>query len=288
VDTPFIAETDERNQEFRCQVVREQPFRSSTNDVSQATDRCNLDFQFLFCAPPLPQQDEEEMTEDPPERTVRRRLTKKTTLVVKKQRKHIPTWFPLGSRLSKAEQRCIRGFTDSFRKAAAMDFYITKYQGKPMELLTPLFKAMTDGIHRLENQEAQEKEAVQGDLEDPADADSVPQPVAKKRKTLEALQRRARRVTIRLASMANRCFWLSACELTVHILTDGDCLQSHNNMRIFTRQLQWAAQECKRFLNNEREDTQAQAEHVKVQAVSFNLKVAPEEQVLCFVFLFVN
>ena len=45
--------------------------------------------------------------------------------------------------------------------------------------------------------------------------------------------------------MANRCFWISAAELTVHILTDGDCLQSHNNSTIFTRQLQWAMQQSK-------------------------------------------
>ena len=32
--SPFIAETDERNQDCRCQVKREQPFRSTTNDVS--------------------------------------------------------------------------------------------------------------------------------------------------------------------------------------------------------------------------------------------------------------
>ena len=37
---------------FRVQVRREQPFRSTSNDVCQATDRCNVDFQFLSCAPP--------------------------------------------------------------------------------------------------------------------------------------------------------------------------------------------------------------------------------------------
>ena len=38
-----------------------------------------------------------------------------------------------------------------------MDFYITKYQGKPMESLTSLFRYMTDGVHRLERQEEQEE-----------------------------------------------------------------------------------------------------------------------------------
>ena len=51
--------------------------------------------------------------------------------------------------------------------------------------------------------------------------------------------------------MGNRCYWLSACEVTVHILTGGDCLQSHNNTKLFTRQLQWAMHQCKRQLNHE-------------------------------------
>ena len=130
-----------------------------------------------------------------------------------------------------------------------MDFYITKYQGKMMEALTPLFQTMTSGIHRLEEQERQEEEE-QLQANKPQDEDSAtPQP--KRRKTQEDLKRRARRVCMRLASMGNRCYWLSCCEVTVHILTGGDCLQSHNNLRVFTRQLQWMMQQCKRQLNEE-------------------------------------
>ena len=73
----------------------------------------------------------------------------------------------------------------------------------------------------------------------------------KRRKTAEELERRARRVTMRLASMGNRCFWVSAAELVLHMLTDGDCLQSHRHQRIFTRHLQWAMQQCKRQLNQQ-------------------------------------
>ena len=86
---------------------------------------------------------------------------------------------------------------------------------------------------------------------------------------MEALTRRARRVTIRLASMANRCFWLSPAELVVHILTDGDCLQSHDNTRIFTRQLQWALQQCKRLLNHDAVEEAPAFSHQPVQAVAF-------------------
>ena len=55
----FIEEDDDRKQQFRYQVVREQPFRSTSNDVSQVTDRCNVDYQFLACVPPLPPEAED-------------------------------------------------------------------------------------------------------------------------------------------------------------------------------------------------------------------------------------
>ena len=110
-----------------------------------------------------------------------------------------------------------------------MDFYITKYQGKPMESLTPLFKCMTQGIHRLECEEAEEEKASEEKKKSaPADGDNVSLETAdKKRKTMEDVAYRCRRLTIRLASMANRCFWLSAAELLIHVFADGDCLQSH-------------------------------------------------------------
>ena len=73
----------------------------------------------------------------------------------------------------------------------------------------------------------------------------------KKRKTQADEAARARRVCVRLAAMANRCHWLSTTEITTHILTSGDALQSHYNVRVFTRQLQWAMQQCKRILNKE-------------------------------------
>ena len=49
--------------------------------------------------------------------------------------------------------------------------------------------------------------------------------------------------------MANRCFWVSAAELVVHMLTDGDCLQSHRHQCVVWKQLQGAMQQCKRHLN---------------------------------------
>ena len=177
---PYIADTDDRNQEFRCQVRREQPFRSTTNDVTQAADRCNVDFQFLPCAPPLPRDDEEPAPDnDAPQLEAdsaransgaaqpavpRRRRIRKKTGVVKdvgkpavKKRWQRPAWFPGSASLSSKDKACVTSFAAAFRKAASMDFYITKYQGKPMESLTPLFQPMTDGVHRLERQEEEEE-----------------------------------------------------------------------------------------------------------------------------------
>jgi hypothetical protein len=301
VATPYIEENDDRNQEFRCQVRREQPFRSTSNDVAQATSWCNVDFQFLFCAPPLPATAtppasrgvlqpaavagaDEAAPEPLPKQ--KKRLTKKTPDLHRRKTPDLyrrpalvrklgdcPAWFPSAGTLSIAERVCIKGFAASFQKAAAMDFYITKYQSKPMEILTPLLMPMTGEIHRLEKQEEQEEAEAQAGRQAAANQDGdASQPAKKKpRKTLKELQRRARRVTIRIASMANRCFWLSSAEVAVHILTDGDCLQSHKNMRIFTRQLQWAMQQCKRLLNHEAAEGATDTTHQTVQAVSFHV-----------------
>ena len=151
-----------------------------------------------------------------------------------------------------------------------MDFYITKYQGKPMESLTPLFRSMTDGVHRLERQEEQEEAEAESARKAAADETGL-EPARKQQKTMEDIARRARRLTIRLASMANRCFWVSAAELTVHILTDGDCLQSHNNITIFTRQLQWAMQQSKKHLNNETLEQEPQQALRNVQTVAVHV-----------------
>ena len=249
----FIAETDERNQCYRCQVIREQPFRSATNDVCQVCDRCNVDFQFLHCAPAAETSTARNDLPQPHQQPKSRRLAEKTkstrVLALPKQEGKFKWVYGCGQ-LPAQGHPLLNSFTAAFRKAYAMDFYITKYQGKMMESLTPLFQCMTSGIHRLEAQERQEEEE-RKEAEDGKDDSHDASQVVKKRKTLEDLTRRARRVCIRLASMGNRCYWLSTTEVTVHILTSGDCLQSHTNVRLFCRQLQWAMQQCKRYLNHE-------------------------------------
>ena len=102
-----------------------------------------------------------------------------------------------------------------------MDVYITKYQGKPMEPLTRLVQFTTDGVHRLGRQEEQER--AEAESTRMAAADETGMEVAlHKQNTREDIVRRARRLTTRFASMAKRCFWVSAAELTVLIIPDGD------------------------------------------------------------------
>ena len=64
----------------------------------------------------------------------------------------------------------------------------------------------------------------------------------------------------------------------MHLLTDGDALQSHRNLRIFTRQLQWCMQQCKRILNHEAAEEAAETTHGNIQAVSFQPAVESGEQ----------
>ena len=295
----FIAEDDERKQEFRCQVVREQPFRSTSNDVAQSTDRCNVDYQFLSCAPPLPtdgqDSDATQLAACNPSEAANvalqpaagRRLRTKTrpgaTKYGSRVRHKKPPWFPASMTLSSREQRCIQSFAASFQKAAAMDFYITKYQGKPMESLTPLFKALTEGIHRLQSQEAKEEEEVLAREDEKADASTdghsvEAEPARKKPKTMEDSARRCRRLTIRLASMANRCFWLSAAELLIHVFADGDCLQSHKHVTVFTKQLQWAMQQCKSALNKDIPEESRYQEFRNVEAVAVHVTSGIDEK----------
>ena len=73
-----------------------------------------------------------------------------------------------------------------------MDFYITKYQGKPMESLTPLFKCLTDGVYRLQCQEADEEAAAEEQARiSAADGESDDIPVEPARKN-----RRRRKISL--------------------------------------------------------------------------------------------
>ena len=95
--------------------------------------------------------------------------------------------------------------TDAFRKAMAMDYYITKYQSKMMEALAPLFKSLLPGIQRLAA-EQEEEEAAEKEKQRRAEEGGEEQvQTRKRRKTMEEIRARARKHVLRLASAANRC-----------------------------------------------------------------------------------
>ena len=157
VAQPYVEETDDRNQQFRCQLKRETPLRSTSNDVCQVTDRCNVDFQCLVCVPAL-ENDAPQLV--PGESAPRKRLFKKTKDITKshgstyKGQRGVKWLYACNT--SQFDVKLLNSFSAAFRKAYAMDFYITKYQGKMMESLTPLFQTMTTGMQRLEQQEKEE------------------------------------------------------------------------------------------------------------------------------------
>ena len=67
-------------------------------------------------------------------------------------------WFPGLAARTQAERACPRSVQASFAKAAGMDFYITKYQGKMVESMAPLFQSILGGMQRFEPQERAEQE----------------------------------------------------------------------------------------------------------------------------------
>ena len=190
------------------------------------SDRCNLDFQFLPCTPPdleIPGgRSGSSQTAGPEtnEAQASERSHEAHQWLYGTQHKYLPI---------ELRSRFVDSFAAAFQKQYAMDFYMTKYQGKQMEALTPPFRSMTGGVHRLEEQEREEEQQAQ------ATAAGDEEPAAKKGRIHEDLAKRARRLTIRLASMANRCYWLSATEVAAHLLTGSDFLQTRRNQRLFSR-----------------------------------------------------
>ena len=76
------------------------------------------------------------------------------------------------------------------------DYYMTKYQGKLLSQMQNLLANIAFGLRRWE----EEEEAAR-------DVRGVVQPV----------QERARRATLKIAAAANRCSWVSSCEIASFI-----------------------------------------------------------------------
>jgi hypothetical protein len=55
---------------------------------------------------------------------------------------------------------------------------------------------------------------------------------------------RARKVTIKLQSAANRCHWFSSTELAVFLRTGGTCWMSHNEVPVFLSKIMYMMHAC--------------------------------------------
>ena len=128
-------------------------------------------------------------------------------------------------------RRCFHTIVAMFQAAHNTDYYITKYQGKPMEHLSGLLQNMTIGLRRLEFEEEQE-----ASVSTAVDA--------------EAAQRalRAKKAVLRIASAANRSSWCSCCELSSFVLTGGHCRKTHRPIQVFLSRAMYLFEQCRRLL----------------------------------------
>ena len=149
VPVPYIETSDERGDRYRCKVVREQPFRSASTDVGQATVRCNIDAQYLPCGPLFAESDLQETSAAVAD------LGETRTTAAPQRGARVFPWLGKNAslKLTATKRIIVETIAATFQKAHGMDFYITKYQAKTMQALAPLFATMAHGVQRLEQEE---------------------------------------------------------------------------------------------------------------------------------------
>ena len=120
VETAYVASTNDRNELGKVVVVRHTPFRSATTDVGQVWGRCNTDFQFM------PRTlDPEQFFTSSTDAPLVPQTDPKLALAMYGVRLQLPD-APL-------LRRCFHLIVAMHQAVHNCDFYITKYQGKPME-----------------------------------------------------------------------------------------------------------------------------------------------------------
>ena len=138
------------------------------------------------------------------------------------------------------------------------DFYITKYSAKPLEQLQNLITQYAVGLRRLEVEEEQAR----------SHAD------ARGENLQPDLQRRARRVLLKLQGAANRCHWFSSTELATFLKTGDTCWTTHSVRPLFLSRHMFLLHECQRLLEN-RTPGILEAAPVTVNTVEFALAPPP-------------
>ena len=113
-------------------VQREHPFRSSSQDVLQATLRCNADYQYQKRAVPAAVAPEDESATAP------------------KQGTFLPRVFYGCRTLTQGGKRILTMLATAMRAANVADFYMTKYQSKADQALGPTIQPLIAGWKRQE------------------------------------------------------------------------------------------------------------------------------------------
>ena len=169
---PCIATTNSQNEFGLVQVIRNMPFRSPTNDVIQVTCRCNSDFRYMGRGVPE-ETDVAIKCSD---------LQLAACCHISIQNLHTPLL-----------KKVVRSILALHVAAHNCDFYITKYQSKPMEMLQNVVTQFALGLQRLEDELAT----------------AEPLPTYQK----------AKRVVTRLAMACNRSSWVSATEMASTLMS---------------------------------------------------------------------
>lgn len=225
VPAAHIATTNDHGELFRVMVKRDTPFRSASSDVALVWSRSNNDFQFMArfldnatesgAAQPAASSSSSGAAQpaEPPA------VDPKLALAMYGVRQRLPD-APL-------LRRCFHSIAAMFQAAHNCDYYITKYQAKALALMQNLLFHMALGFRQLEEEE--EATVAAGGV-------------------AQGSQERARRVTLKIVCAANRCSWVSCCEMASFIRTGGDARRTHRPVQVFLSRPMYLLKECQRRL----------------------------------------
>ena len=235
VKEAFIASTNERNEFCKPVLERKTPFRSASTDAGQNWGRCNIDFQFMprtldpdtLFADSAAQPAESHLNGDSAVQPAVLQVNPKDALAMYGVRRKMPS--------SPLLRRCFQSLVAMFQAAHNCDFYITKYQAKPMEQLQSLLTNIASALRRLEQEEelAQASRPPEAAPKEPAE--------------------RARQTTLRIATAANRSSWCSCCEMAMFIKTGALARKTHRPIAIFLSRPMFLYEECRRILQRSNE-----------------------------------
>lgn len=107
----------------------------------------------------------------------------------------------------------VKSLKDAFRASHNADYYVTKYQTKPQQSLTPLLEVFAGAVRRfhLEQEEAKNEVTNAGQNPDSSKAQHIAS-------IQDPNRQKAQRLLVKMSTAMNKCYWHSLCEISVHLL----------------------------------------------------------------------